>query len=96
VARLYPGVIGKTESTLDESFANGRLEYPHYTRPPEFRGLAVPGVLTSGDHAAIERWRRSESLRRTRDRRPDLLVSRPPSPEEAVVDKHRKDPSSGT
>ncbi len=77
VSRLVPGVIGKSESTEDESFAAGRLEYPHYTRPPEFRGHIVPEVLTSGDHAAIEAWRRLESLRRTEERRPDLLARHP-------------------
>jgi tRNA (guanine37-N1)-methyltransferase len=77
VARLVPGVIGKSESTIDESFSAGRLEYPHWTRPPEFRGLGVPEVLLSGDHAAIEAWRRRESLRRTRERRPDLLARHP-------------------
>ena len=65
-----PGVLGKSESTVDESFAAGRLEYPHYTRPPEFRGLEVPDVLLSGDHAAIAAWRRRESLLRTRDAPP--------------------------
>jgi tRNA (guanine37-N1)-methyltransferase len=77
VTRLIPGVLGKNESTLDESFTTGRLEYPHYTRPPEFRGHGVPEVLISGDHAAIEAWRRCQSLRRTEERRPDLLDKRP-------------------
>jgi tRNA (guanine37-N1)-methyltransferase len=82
VARLCPGVVGKSESTVDESFAAGRLEYPHYTRPPEFRGLKVPEVLLSGDHAAIAAWRRQQSLLRTRDRRPDLLAAHPPDDQE--------------
>jgi tRNA (guanine37-N1)-methyltransferase len=77
VSRLVPGVIGKNESVVDESHAAGRLEYPHYTRPPEFRGQAVPDVLLSGDHAVIEAWRRRESLRRTIDRRPDLVDRHP-------------------
>jgi tRNA (guanine37-N1)-methyltransferase len=76
-ARLVPGVIGKPESAEDESFSRGRLEYPHYTRPPEFRGLAVPDVLLSGDHQAIAQWRRREALRRTLERRPDLLERQP-------------------
>jgi tRNA (guanine37-N1)-methyltransferase len=81
-SRLLPGVIGKNESTVDESFTAGRLEYPQYTRPPEFRGLPVPEILLSGDHAAIERWRRRESIRRTIARRPDLLEARPLSGDE--------------
>ncbi len=73
VARFIPGVLGDGESTLEESFANGLLEYPQYTRPPEFRGLQVPDVLLSGDHARIARWRREQSLLRTLEKRPDLL-----------------------
>lgn len=82
MARLVPGVIGCSDSTLDESFSHGRLEYPQYTRPPEFRDLAVPEVLLSGDHKKIERWRRREALRRTMARRPDLLTSHPLTDEE--------------
>jgi tRNA (guanine37-N1)-methyltransferase len=77
VARLLPGVMGNDRSAGDESFADGLLEYPQYTRPLEFRGHAVPNVLRSGDHARIDRWRRAEALRRTRSRRPDLLADRP-------------------
>lgn len=73
VARLVPGVLGCAESAERESFQDGLLEYPQYTRPPAFRGARVPEVLLSGDHAAIARWRRRESLRRTLERRPDLL-----------------------
>jgi tRNA (guanine37-N1)-methyltransferase len=73
VARLVPGVLGSAESAEDESFRDGLLEYPHYTRPPQFEGAGVPEVLLSGDHGAIARWRRRESLRRTFERRPDLL-----------------------
>lgn len=73
VTRLVPGVMGNAESGVDESFAAGRLEYPQYTRPAEFRGWAVPDVLRSGDHGRIERWRRAQSLRRTLDRRPGLI-----------------------
>jgi tRNA (guanine37-N1)-methyltransferase len=66
-------VLGNLASTGAESFEQGRLEYPQYTRPPEFRGEKVPEVLLSGDHARIARWRRAMSLRTTRDRRPDLF-----------------------
>ncbi len=74
-ARLVPGVLGNEESAGAESFAGegGLLEHPHYTRPPVYRGMAVPAVLLSGDHRRIERWRRREALRVTRDRRPDLF-----------------------
>jgi tRNA (guanine37-N1)-methyltransferase len=72
-ARLLPGVLGNEESAADESHAEGLLEYPQYTRPEEFRGQKVPDVLRSGNHAAIARWRRKESLRRTLERRPELL-----------------------
>jgi tRNA (guanine37-N1)-methyltransferase len=74
VARLVPGVIGCKASTEEESFSNGLLEYPQYTRPEEFRGLRVPEVLLSGNHAEIARWRRRQALLRTRERRPDLLA----------------------
>ena len=76
VARLVPGVMGNRGSAAEESFSYGLLEYPHYTRPAEFRGWAVPEVLRSGDHARIERWRRAQALDRTLRRRPDLLASR--------------------
>lgn len=75
VARLLPGVLGSAESALEESFADGLLEYPQYTRPPEFGGLAVPAVLLSGNHAEIARWRRHQALLRTLRCRPDLLAS---------------------
>ena len=73
VARLVPGVLGNADSALDDSFSTGLLEYPHYTRPSDYRGWEVPEVLLSGNHREIDRWRRRESLRRTRSRRPDLL-----------------------
>ena len=73
VTRLVPGVMGNDQSAVEESFSTGRLEYPHYTRPAEFRGWVVPEVLRSGDHARIARWRRAEALRRTLARRPDLV-----------------------
>jgi tRNA (guanine37-N1)-methyltransferase len=74
VTRLLPGVLA-AGSTEEESHTAGLLEYPHYTRPPEFRGWAVPEILLSGNHAAVARWRRKESLRRTRARRADLLAA---------------------
>jgi tRNA (guanine37-N1)-methyltransferase len=73
-ARLLPGALGNPASSADESHVDGLLEYPHYTRPADFRGLGVPNVLTSGDHGRIARWRRREALLRTRDRRPDLFA----------------------
>ena len=73
VARFLPGVLGDPEGAWDDSHASGLLEYPHYTRPPEFRGWGVPEILLSGDHARIARWRREQALLRTRQRRPDLL-----------------------
>jgi len=73
LARLVPGVVGDQQSVAEESFSAGLLDFPHYTRPPEFRGMRVPAVLLSGHHEAIRLWRRKEQLRRTRRRRPDLL-----------------------
>ncbi len=74
--RLVPGVLGDPESTVEESFADSLLEYPHYTRPSDVRGMTVPEVLLSGNHEAIRRWRRKEALRNTYRRRPDLLRDR--------------------
>jgi tRNA (guanine37-N1)-methyltransferase len=74
VARLLPGFLGNPESLAEESHADGLLEYPVYTRPPVWRGLSVPEVLLSGDHGAVARWRRDVALRRTAERRPDLLA----------------------
>jgi len=74
VARLVPGVLGSDESAGEESFSDGLLEYPQYTRPPEFRGLKVPPVLLSGNHSEIARWRRERSLQKTKLVRPDLLA----------------------
>ncbi|MGH9107929.1 MAG: tRNA (guanosine(37)-N1)-methyltransferase TrmD, partial [Acidimicrobiales bacterium] len=76
VARLLPGTLGNEESTEDESFAGGLLEYPQYTRPASFRGWDVPSVLRSGDHGSVARWRRAEALRRTLRFRPDLIEAR--------------------
>lgn len=73
VARFIPGVVGDEEGPEQDSFANGLLEYPHYTRPAVFEGLAVPEILLSGDHAKIEAWRHEESLKVTKKNRPDLL-----------------------
>jgi tRNA (guanine37-N1)-methyltransferase len=79
VGRLIPGVMGNDTSAADESFspdAGGLLEYPQYTKPADFRGLTVPEVLRSGDHARVARWRRAQALRRTIERRPDLIAAR--------------------
>jgi tRNA (guanine37-N1)-methyltransferase len=77
VTRLLPGALGDPTGALDDSHAMGLLEYPHYTRPPEFRGWPVPEVLLSGNHGEVARWRRQEALRRTLARRPDLLPRAP-------------------
>jgi len=74
ISRLLPGVLGSDRSAQEDSFFQSLLEYPQYTRPSNFRGMEVPEVLLSGNHAAIERWRKREALRRTMDRRPDLLA----------------------
>ncbi len=76
VVRLLPGALGCEASTADESFENGRLDYPHYTRPPEYRGMKVPEVLLSGHHAEIEKWRLEQAHKRTQERRPDLSAER--------------------
>jgi tRNA (guanine37-N1)-methyltransferase len=94
VARLLPGVLGNEQSHQQDSHSDGLLEGPSYTRPPVFEGLEVPAVLLSGDHAAIERWRRDESLRRTAERRPDLLAQL--APELSPRDKAVLDPPSGS
>jgi tRNA (guanine37-N1)-methyltransferase len=75
ISRFLPGVLGDPTGASDDSFAGGLLEYPHYTRPDEFRGWRVPEILTSGDHAKIEKWRREQSIRRTLRQRPDLLTT---------------------
>jgi tRNA (guanine37-N1)-methyltransferase len=77
LSRLVPGVVARSESVERESFVAHRLDYPHYTRPRGFRGLTVPEVLLSGDHARIERWRRARALEVTKKKRPDLLLLRP-------------------
>ena len=88
VARHIPGVLGDASSAEDESFADNLLEYPHYTRPAEFRGLGVPEVLSSGHHAQIDTWRRSQSLERTSSRRPDLMARRWSAGVDAEVASH--------
>jgi tRNA (guanine37-N1)-methyltransferase len=85
VARLVPGVVGDERSVSCDTFTRGLLDYPQYTRPAEFRGLSVPPVLLSGHHAEIERWRRRDALRRTLERRPDLLKDATLDPEDAAV-----------
>ncbi|NCA81205.1 MAG: tRNA (guanosine(37)-N1)-methyltransferase TrmD [Opitutae bacterium] len=78
VVRLLPGALGGEGAAEDESFTTGLLEYPHYTRPPVFRGMAIPEILTSGNHAEIAKWRRAQSIERTKARRPDLPLPPPP------------------
>ena len=75
VVRLLPGVMGSDQSGLEESFENGLLEHPHYTRPRDFEGQSIPDVLLSGDHAAIARWRRQRAEQLTAERRPDLMAA---------------------
>lgn len=95
VARMLPGVLGASDAAHHDSFYNGLLEYPQYTRPREFRGLAVPEVLLNGDHAKIERWRRKESLRNTLLRRPDLLEKIELSPADAKLLAEVRDEQAG-
>lgn len=90
VVRLLPGFLGE-ESVAEESFSEPLLEYPHYTRPSRFRDMAVPQVLLSGDHGAIARWRRSQALLRTRQRRPDLIDGAALSPEERRILEEAED-----
>ena len=70
---MLPGVLGQADSHIQDSFSTGLLEHPHYTRPADFRGMKVPDILLSGNHAKIEKWREEQSLKRTFERRPDLL-----------------------
>ncbi len=85
--RLVPGVVGNPASLVEESHEDGLLEYPVYTKPPSWRGLDVPEVLFSGHHARIARWRRDQALRRTAERRPDLVAQ---LPEDALDDRDRE------
>jgi tRNA (guanine37-N1)-methyltransferase len=95
ILRLLPGAID-AGSTLEESFAEGLLEYPQYTRPAVFDGLAIPPILTSGDHAAVARWRLREAIRRTLERRPDLLLEREWTPfERTLLDEIRDEAVDG-
>ncbi len=94
VVRLVPGVI-EAESHEDDSFATGLLEYPQYTRPEDFRGMRVPPVLLSGDHGAVGRWRRAQALRRTSERRPDLLERASLSGEDRAILAEEPDPTEG-
>jgi tRNA (guanine37-N1)-methyltransferase len=92
IARLLPGVLGSAESAVQESFTDDLLDWPHYTRPPLLDGRAVPGVLTSGDHAAIQRWRLQQALGRTWLRRPDLLARRGLSDDERrLLEEFKRD-----
>lgn len=85
VARLIPGVLGRGESSVEESFSEGLLEYPHYSRPSEFRGWKVPDILLGGNHEAIRRWRRKQSMLLTYQRRPDLLNLHQFTPEDRML-----------
>lgn len=91
VSRFVPRVVGKAESVRHDSFSEGRLDFPQYTRPRDFRGMKVPQVLFSGDHKKIETWRRTKALEKTARRRPDLLAGRVPSPEERKPLDQNKD-----
>jgi tRNA (guanine37-N1)-methyltransferase len=92
VVRLVPGVVGDAASVAADSFERGLLDHPHYTRPAEFRGLTVPDVLVSGHHAAIERWRREQRIRRTLARRPDLIErARLDAAEQTELDRCRRE-----
>ncbi|MES1986921.1 MAG: tRNA (guanosine(37)-N1)-methyltransferase TrmD [Pseudomonadota bacterium] len=83
IVRQLPGALGDSDSAIEDSFVDGLLDCPHYTRPEEYKGMKVPEVLTSGNHAKIKQWRLKMSLKRTRDQRPDLLAARPLTKEEA-------------
>lgn len=85
VTRLIPGVLGCGDSAEDESFSDGRIEYPHYTRPYEFKGIKVPDVLLSGNHGEVEKWRRASSLLRTLKKRPDMFLNHPASDDEKKI-----------
>jgi tRNA (guanine37-N1)-methyltransferase len=95
IARLLPGVLGDPDGAADDSHASGLLEYPHYTRPPEYRGEGVPEVLLSGDHAKIAKWRREQSLARTLARRPDMLDKADLSEEDRKYLRALKDQNRG-
>ncbi len=90
VVRLLPDVLGNVESAIEDSFSTGLLEHPHYTRPADYKGLKVPEILLSGNHALIDKWRKKEALKRTLDRRPDLLETHELSKEESILLKEIK------
>src|ERR1044071_6880246 len=94
ISRLIPGVLGDPTGAEDDSHSIGLLEYPHYTRPPEFRGIKVPDVLVSGDHGRIEKWRREQALRRTFNKRPDMLEKAELSEEDRKFIEKLKEPPS--
>ena len=95
IARLIPGVLGDDESILEESFSDGLLEYPHYTRPSEVNGESVPDILLSGDHKKIEQWRKIQSLKNTQMRRPDLIDrSKLTEDQIKVIDDLKNDPEN--
>ena len=95
IARLIPGVLGDDESILEESFSDGLLEYPHYTRPSEVNGESVPDILLSGDHKKIEQWRKTQSLKNTQMRRPDLIDrSKLTEDQVKVIDDLKNDPEN--
>jgi len=95
IARLIPGVLGDDESILEESFSDGLLEYPHYTRPSEVNGESVPDILLSGDHKKIEEWRKIQSLKNTQMRRPDLIDrSKLTEDQVKVIDDLKNDPEN--
>ena len=97
IARLIPGTLGRAESALQESFSDGLMDWPHYTRPPAIDGDAVPAVLMSGDHAAIQRWRLQQALGRTWLRRPEMLERRGMSDEErALLEEFKVERANGT
>jgi tRNA (guanine37-N1)-methyltransferase len=97
IARLIPGTLGRAESAEQESFSDGLVDWPHYTRPPSIDGAAVPAVLMSGDHAAIQRWRLRQALGRTWLRRPDLLERRGMSDDErALLEEFKSERANGT
>jgi tRNA (guanine37-N1)-methyltransferase len=96
VARLLPGALGDEEGARDDSHAGSLLEYPHYTRPPEFRGWGVPEVLLSGNHAEVRKWRRAQALRRTFLRRPDLLPQAKLTEEDQRLLRKWKEESAGS
>jgi len=94
IVRLLPGVLGAEDGSSEESFSEGLLEFPQYTRPAEFRGMKVPDILSSGNHAEIAKWRQAQALDRTRDRRPDLMAKHKSvageEPEKVLMRKKKK------